>query len=95
MLRRPRPRVVGVHARKGKRLRAEPIAVAWENDRIRTAVYLPDMEQEWSTWQPTDKDSPGRIDASVHLAWGLLKPPADTNAAEGRVACSSKPTVSR
>ncbi len=77
---RPRPRVVGVHARKGKRLRAEPIAVAWENDRIRTAVYLPDVEQEWSTWQPTDKESPGRIDASVHLAWGLLKPPADTNA---------------
>lgn len=75
---RPRPRVVGVHARKAKRLRAEPIAVQWEQDRIRTARYLPDMEQEWATWQPTDKESPGRIDASVHLGWGLLKAPADT-----------------
>lgn len=75
---RPRPRVVGVTARKGKRLRAEPVAVQWENDRVRTAVYLPELETEWSTWQPTDKDSPGRIDASVYLAWDLLPPPADT-----------------
>lgn len=76
---RPMPRIVGVHARKGKLLRAEPISVQWINDRIRTAAYLPDLEQEWSTWQPTDTDSPGRIDASVHLAWQLLKTPADPN----------------
>jgi hypothetical protein len=74
---RPRPRVHGVHARKNKLLRAEPIAVQWINDRVRTAAYMPQLEQEWATWQPTDKDSPGRIDASVHLAWFLLKPPAD------------------
>jgi hypothetical protein len=77
---RPRPRVKGVNARKGKLLRAEPIAVQWLQDRIRTAAYLPALEQEWATWQPTDKDSPGRIDASVHLAWGLLRAPADTTA---------------
>lgn len=76
---RPRPRVVGVHARKGKLLRAEPISVQWINDRIRTAAYMPELEQEWATWQPTDKDSPGRIDASVHLAWGLLRAPAEPN----------------
>jgi hypothetical protein len=74
---RPAPRVVGVHAKKGKRLRAEPISVQWIQDRIRTAVYLPDVESEWSTWQPTDSDSPGRLDASVYLAWSLLKAPAD------------------
>ena len=75
---RPAPRVVGVHARKGKLLRAEPISVQWIEDRIRTGAYLPDLEHEWSTWQPTDTDSPGRIDASVHLAWSLLRAPADT-----------------
>lgn len=75
---RPMPRVVGVHARKGKLLRAEPIAVQWINDRIRLTHALPDLEQEWATWQPTDSDSPGRIDASVHLAWKLLRAPADT-----------------
>lgn len=77
---RPPPRVVGVHARKGKLLRAEPIAVQWLNDRIRTAAYLPEFEAEWATWQPTDKDSPGRLDAGVHLAWGLLPAPASTTA---------------
>jgi hypothetical protein len=77
---RPAPRVVGVHARKGKKLRADPIAVQWLNDRIRLTRPLPDLEQEWATWQPTDSDSPGRIDASVHLAWRLLKPPAATTA---------------
>ncbi len=30
------------------------------------------MEREWSTWQPTDPDSPGRIDASCVLVYGLI-----------------------
>lgn len=76
----PPPRIVSVHARKGKLLRAEPISVQWLSDRIRTAAELLDLEQEWSTWQPTDTDSPGRIDASVHLAWSLLKAPAGAGA---------------
>ena len=71
------PRVKGVHARKNKLLRAEPIAQQWLEDRIRTAAYLPETEEEWATWQPDHKDSPGRIDASVYLAYELLPmPPA-------------------
>lgn len=73
------PRIVTVTARKNKLLRAEPIAQQWQEDRIRTAAYLPELEQEWATWQPDDPDSPGRIDASVHLAYALL-PPAPVNA---------------
>jgi hypothetical protein len=69
------PRIVAVHARKNKLLRAEPIAQQWIVDRIRTAAYLPEMEEEWATWQPDQTDSPGRIDASVYLAYGLLPPP--------------------
>lgn len=69
------PRIVGVHSRRGKLLRAEPIAQAFREDRARTAVYLPEMEAEWCSWVPTSPDSPGRIDASVHLAWELLPPP--------------------
>jgi hypothetical protein len=69
------PRVVTVTSRKGKLLRAEPIAQQWTEDRIRTAAYLPELEEEWATWQPDNSDSPGRIDASVHLAYGLLPPP--------------------
>ncbi len=73
--RRPCPRIVGVHSRKNKFLRAEPVAQGFREDRCRTARYLPDMEAEWLSWTPTSPDSPGRIDASVHLAWELLPPP--------------------
>lgn len=69
------PRIVLVTSRKNKLLRAEPIAQQWVEDRIRTSAYLPEMEEEWATWQPDQTDSPGRIDASVHLAYGLLPPP--------------------
>ncbi|MFC4328330.1 terminase large subunit domain-containing protein [Streptomyces andamanensis] len=70
-----KPYVQLVHARTGKLLRAEPIAQQWLEDRIRTAAYLPEMEEEWATWQPDHTDSPGRIDASTYLAYGLLKVP--------------------
>lgn len=62
-------------AKAGKMLRAEPVAQQWWDDRLRTATYLPELEREWMTWQPTDPDSPGRIDASVYLAWDLLPIP--------------------
>jgi phage terminase large subunit-like protein len=69
------PRIVVVHARKNTLLRAEPIGQQWIVDRIRTAAYLPEFEEEWATWQPDSTDSPGRIDAGVYLAYGLLPPP--------------------
>lgn len=68
------PRIVSVVARRGKLLRAEPIAQQWVEGRCGTAAYLPDLESEWATWQ-TGGDSPGRIDASVHMAWSLLPIP--------------------
>lgn len=66
------PRIKAVRARKNKRLRAEPIAQQWIEDRIRTGRYLPELEEEWATWQLDSTDSPGRIDASVYLAHELL-----------------------
>lgn len=70
------PRIVSVRARKSKLLRAEPIAQQWIEDKIRTATYLPELESEWMTWQPDDPISPGRIDASVYLAYALLPLPS-------------------
>lgn len=69
------PRIKAVRSKTGKLLRAEPIAQQWIEDWIRTANTLVDMESEWATWQPTNPDSPGRIDASVHLAYALLPVP--------------------
>jgi hypothetical protein len=78
------PRIKSVHARKGKVLRAEPVGQQWVEDRIRMARYLPDLESEWATWVP-GPESPGRIDASVYLAYELLDPPSagETDAAFG------------
>lgn len=69
------PQIKDVHARKGKLLRAEPIAQQWITDRIRLVNRLYDMEQQWQSWQPTNPESPGNLDASVHLAHGLLPIP--------------------
>lgn len=69
------PRLVPVVARRGKVLRAEPIAQQWVEGRCGTAAYLPEFESEWATWQ-LGGDSPGRIDASVHMAWAVLPVPS-------------------
>lgn len=69
------PQIQVVNARKGKLLRAEPIAQQFHVDRIRFGAHLPEVENEWATWQPTDTDSPGRIDASVYLGYALLPVP--------------------
>lgn len=69
------PRIVEVSAKKGKLLRAEPIAQQVTEDRIRFARALPETEDEWATWQAGSSDSPGRIDASVYLAYELLPVP--------------------
>lgn len=69
------PRIKSVRAKKNKRLRADPIAQKWIEDQVRTSAYLPELEEEWATWQPDSSDSPGRIDASVYLAYELLPLP--------------------
>lgn len=79
------PQVVMVTARKGKVLRAEPIAQQIVIGNVWFAAPLPELSEEWATWQPTSTTSPGRIDASVHLVVGLL-PIAGIQAIAGTVA---------
>lgn len=69
---RPMPRLKKTTAKKGKLLRAEPIAQQFILDKLRLGAHLPELVAEWTSWQPTDTDSPGRIDASVYLAYELL-----------------------
>ncbi|MDX2648525.1 terminase family protein [Streptomyces sp. PA03-1a] len=66
------PLIDPVHAKQGKLLRAEPIAQQMVEDRVRLRGAFVDLENEWATWQPTDSDSPGRIDASCVLVYGLI-----------------------
>lgn len=70
------PLIRVVRARQGKLLRAEPIAQQMFMDRVRLRGIFVDLEREWTTWQPSDPSSPGRIDASVYLGYGLLPIPS-------------------
>lgn len=86
------PRLEPVHSRRGKLLRAEPIAQQLAEDRIRLAAPLLDLEAEWLTWRPTDTWSPGRIDASVHLAYALLPVPGASAVVSSPAAHQLEPT---
>lgn len=80
------PLIKEVVARKNKRLRAEPVAQMMVEDRIRFGKYLPEVEQEWATWQEGSSDSPGRIDASTYLGYALVP---KSNATSGGAAPTS------
>ena len=69
------PRIIVVTSRKGKYLRAEPMAQQFIVGKAWMATYLPDCEGEWCSWQAGSPESPGRIDAMVHLGNEFLPMP--------------------
>jgi len=54
-----------VHAKRGKELRAQPVASAYQQDVFHVGT-LPELEDQMTTWQPGDSDSPDRLDALVY-----------------------------
>lgn len=70
-----------VHASKGKRARAEPISMLYEQGRISHAKILTELEDEMCSWDSNSNESPNRIDAMVwgmsFLMCGSLFDPAD------------------
>lgn len=72
----PTIKVLEVHSKQGKQLRAEPIVLAYEQFRVHHVGYLPDLESQMYSWIPGEGKSPDRIDAMVHAMTALLiKPP--------------------
>lgn len=65
---RPTIAVSEVRAKIGKRLRAEPIASLYEQNRIHHVGVFDKLEEQMTTWTQDDKDSPDRLDA---LVWGF------------------------
>lgn len=59
-----------VWASKGKKTRAEPISMLYEQGKVSHVGYLAALEDELCTWDPADKNarSPNRLDA---LVWVL------------------------
>ncbi len=61
------PRLIPVHASKGKVARAEPIAALYEKGLVHHTGHLDALETELLEWIP-GMASPNRLDAVV---WGL------------------------
>ncbi|MEM9138857.1 MAG: terminase family protein [Pseudomonadota bacterium] len=73
----------GVHARIGKRLRAEPIAALYEQKRVHHADAFEALEDQMCAYVPGEsKGSPDRLDA---LVWALTELLVDAPAGPPRV----------
>jgi len=59
-----------VHASRGKRIRAEPIAALYEQGKVYHVGALPYLEEQLVSWTPDNSGSPDRLDA---LVWGLTE----------------------
>jgi phage terminase large subunit-like protein len=66
-----RPPLKTITATKGKRLRAQPVAMRYEQGRCHHVGIWPELEDQMVTWIPDESpDSPDRVDALVHAqAW--------------------------
>ena len=72
----PNVKVLEVHSKHGKALRAEPITLAYEQSRVHHVGYLAELESQMISWIPGEGKSPDRVDALVHALTALLiKPP--------------------
>jgi len=72
----PNVKVFEVHSKHGKQLRAEPVVLAYEQERVHHIGYIAELEDEMTAWIPGEGKSPDRVDALVHALTALLiKPP--------------------
>ncbi len=73
----PHVKVLEVHSKYGKTLRAEPVVLAYEQERVHHIGYMGDLESQMTSWIPGEtRKSPDRVDALVHALTALLiKPP--------------------
>ncbi|WP_375203637.1 DNA-packaging protein [Hyphococcus sp.] len=67
--------VRGVHATRGKRLRAEPVAALYEQGRVRHVGDLPKLEDQMTTFTGEGGKSPDRLDALVWAITDLILSP--------------------
>jgi phage terminase large subunit-like protein len=82
----PGLRIEKVTARASKAARAEPISAQYERGMVHHVGFLPLLEQQMTTWVPSDARSPDRIDALVHAVTSLLSPGAQVRASVSSVA---------
>lgn len=61
-----------ITARGSKQTRAEPVAALYERGWIHHVGAMPELEEQLTTWIPSDAKSPDRLDALVHCVATLL-----------------------
>jgi phage terminase large subunit-like protein len=72
----PHVPVYDVWSKHGKALRAEPVALAYEQGRVHHLGTFAELELQQTTWIPGEtRKSPDRIDALVHALTALLVSP--------------------
>jgi phage terminase large subunit-like protein len=70
----PTPVMHQVTATKGKKLRAQPVVMRYEQNKVSHVGVLGELEDQYTTWIPEeDQNSPDRVDAAVHLVTFLMK----------------------
>jgi phage terminase large subunit-like protein len=64
----------GVHAKRSKALRAEPVAALYEQKKVHHVGIFPKLDDEMCDWNPTDTTapSPNRVDWLVYAVTALL-----------------------
>jgi phage terminase large subunit-like protein len=63
-----------VNAQHGKHLRAQPVAMRYEQGKVHHVGVFPELEDQACTWNPhEDSSSPDRVDALVHGITLLLR----------------------
>ncbi|WP_202527997.1 terminase family protein [Streptomyces sp. SID5770] len=68
------PPIRRVNASKGKKLRAQPVAMLYEQGRVHHVGSLPELEDQLTTWIPEESpNSPDRVDAEVHAITYQMK----------------------
>lgn len=69
----PMVKVREVRASRGKVVRAEPVAMVYDQGRAHhVGQVFPQLEEQMATWVSTDADSPDRMDALVWAVTELL-----------------------
>lgn len=61
-----------VHASRGKRTRAEPVASLYEQGKVKHVGFFPALEDQLCSWVPDVSNSPDRLDALVWAFTDLL-----------------------
>ena len=87
----PGVRVVPVHSKVNKALRAEPVQMASQQKRIHMVGEHRELEDQMTTWDPsTSKKSPDRLDALVHGCLAFLSQEVATKIAPAPIRVSSR-----